>query len=287
MNELKTWGECLDYDKTYNPAHRPERGGYVAFKTYTDYFTRLRGRSFPVNKLSAEVMDLCSRELEEEGKADATINRYTSGVHSVLQFCFSRGKIPAPQPFSKRKEREARPYWFTKEQVALIDKTARNLFYRDDVADISTFACYSGMRQGEILQLKAKDIDLTKKSIFVGGKPDFVTKTGKWREIPIHPIVEPILEKRLENAKSNLRIFGDEWSTKEVLLRNFKKVTSFLEIPPMYVFHCLRHSFGVFHAESGTPMRVLMDLMGHSCIETTLRYAKVSDQARRNAMSNI
>jgi len=287
MIELKTWGECLDYDLEHNVKHRPERGGFTSFRLYTGYLTRLRGRSLPVNRMSIEMMDQCGRELEEEGKADATINRFTSAVHSVLFFCYQRKKIPQPNTYPKRKEVEGRPQWFTKEQVDEIEKCARGLFYRDDVADISTFGAYTGLRQGEILKLKAGDIDLTKGSIYVGGRPGFQTKTGKWREVPIHPKVAPILAKRLENAPDTLRIFGDEWSTKEVLLRNFKKVTAFLEIPPSYVFHCLRHSFGVFHAEAGTPMRTLMDLMGHTCIETTLRYAKVSDSARRNAMSNI
>ena len=53
------------------------------------------------------------------------------------------------------------------------------------------------------------------------------------------------------------------------------------------VFHCLRHSFATWAIEDGVPVRVLMDLMGHKKIETTLRYAKVTDKAREDAISSI
>ena len=57
--------------------------------------------------------------------------------------------------------------------------------------------------------------------------------------------------------------------------------------PDTYVFHCLRHSFATWHVESGTQMRVLMTLMGHKRIETTLRYAKTTDAALTTAMAAI
>jgi site-specific recombinase XerD len=49
----------------------------------------------------------------------------------------------------------------------------------------------------------------------------------------------------------------------------------------------LRHSFATWHAEAGTPMRTLMMLMGHKRIETTLRYAKVTNKASIEAMAAI
>ena len=82
-------------------------------------------------------------------------------------------------------------------------------------------------------------------------------------------------------------IFGHDWANKDKLLREFKKVLVYLEQPPVMNFHHLRHSFGVWHAEAGTPIRTLMELMGHKTIETTIMYAKVSNKARADAMANI
>ena len=57
---------------------------------------------------------------------------------------------------------------------------------RDDLKDIIQFAAYTGMRQGEILKIRAKDIDLVANKIHVGGVPTQTTKAKNWRAIPIH-----------------------------------------------------------------------------------------------------
>ena len=54
-----------------------------------------------------------------------------------------------------------------------------------------------------------------------------------------------------------------------------------------YVFHSLRHSFATWHVQAGTPFRVLMDLMGHKNMVTTLIYGKATDQGRATAMGSI
>tara|TARA_R100000278_G_C5423810_1_gene147574 strand:- start:21 stop:737 length:717 start_codon:yes stop_codon:yes gene_type:complete len=238
-------------------------------------------------------MDDFIEELQQERSvSDATANRYMATIKAVLNYAHSKKKLPHPYKFSKLTEKPGRPEWYDKKTIDEYERVARsNLFYRDDLADITVFGAYVGARQGEILNIKACDIDLDsyegKGSIYIGGRPGFSTKNGDWREVPMHPRVRPIIEKRLENAKQHTRIFGDEWSNKDILLRNFKKVLSFMEQPPQMNFHHLRHSFGVWHAEAGTPIRTLMELMGHKTIDTTIMYAKVSNRARAAAMANI
>ena len=56
-------------------------------------------------------------------------------------------------------------------------------FDRKDVADIVAMAAYTGMRQGELLKIKARDIDLGAGLIHVGGRPD--QRTKPW-QLPCH-----------------------------------------------------------------------------------------------------
>ena len=292
--EIRTWGQALDYDLKRNPAHKPTRNGHNTFLSHCNYFTSLNGRSFPCKRITQDVIDdMYDAVRDERGVVDATANRYMSSVKAVLNYAHKKKKLPNKYDFIKLPEGDrGRPDWYAKETVDEYERIARShLFYRDDLADIAVFGAYVGARQAEILKIKAIDVDLNSYdgsgSVFIGGRPGFSTKNSDWREIPMHPRVRKIVERRLENARSSTRIFGDEWSNKDVLLRHFKKVLSFMNQPPVMNFHHLRHSFGVWHAEGGTPMRTLMELMGHKTIETTLIYAKVSDRARANAMANI
>lgn len=291
--EIRTWGQALDYDLKRNKSHGRDKSSYKNILSHCNYFTSLYGRSYPCKRITQDVMDDFIEELQQERSvSDATANRYMATIKAVLNYAHSKKKLPHPYKFTKLTEKPGRPEWYDKKTIDEYERVARsNLFYRNDLADITVFGAYVGARQGEILNIKACDIDLDsyegKGSIYIGGRPGFSTKNGDWREVPMHPRVRPIIEKRLENAKQHTRIFGDEWSNKDILLRNFKKVLSFMEQPPQMNFHHLRHSFGVWHAEAGTPIRTLMELMGHKTIDTTIMYAKVSNRARANAMANI
>ena len=286
MGKHFTWGEAVEETLRTRPTWRNGSGRKPAIIN-CGHFTRHQGLSFPCNRINITVLEDVGVELEEEGKSDATINRVTSAVSTVLNHCARRELCNKPPTFTKRKEDEVRLTFFTKEQVEKLIHSAIDPYDRKDVADIVSVAAYTGMRQGELLKIKARDIDLGAGLIHVGGRPDQRTKAANYRAIPIHDRLVTLLAQRLEYANPNVKVFGDEWSDKDQLIRAFKKVRKYAGLEESLVFHSLRHSFATWHAEAGTPMRTLMTLMGHKRIETTLRYAKTTDSALTDAMAAI
>lgn len=284
--DIKTWGQALEY--TFKTRHSWRHGnGAKTAAINAGHFTRIRGLSFPVGRITQPIVNEVSVELEDEGKSDATINRVVSAVSTVLNHCAFDGLIPAPAKFRRRKESEGRINFYTKEEVNRLVAAAIDPFDRQDAAEIIKVAAYTGMRQSELLKLKVKDVDFSLNVIHVGGRPDVQTKAGNYRSIPIHTHISDVLGRRIENVKPNIRVFGDEWNDKDQLLRVFKKANKYIGKDESYVFHTLRHSFGTWCAEAGVPVRTLMDLMGHKRIETTLRYAKTTDKARTEALNLI
>ena len=287
MDEIKTWQQAMDY--TFNTRHSWRHGnGAATSRINCNHFTRLRGASFPVKRLTQPLISGVCIELEDEGKSDATINRVVSAVSTVLNHCAFDGLIPSAPKFRRRKESEGRVLWYTKDEVAKLSHLSTEVFVRYDLADIIMFGAYTGMRQGEILKLRKKDVDLVSNRIHVGGVPTQTTKAKNWRVIPIHDkIMDIVLTRCSEATRSDVQLFGDEWRDKDQLLRAFKKVNRLIPKDENYVFHTLRHSYATWLAEAGVPLRNVMALCGHKRIETTLRYAKATDAALTDAMAAI
>ena len=54
-----------------------------------------------------------------------------------------------------------------------------------------------------------------------------------------------------------------------------------------FVFHTLRHTRATRLVELGVNLRVIQQFMGHKSIQTTLRYAHVSDDMLTDAVSRM
>jgi integrase len=287
MPDIKTWNQAVEY--TFKTRHTWRHGnGQKAALINTAHITRLAGGAFPIKRISQPVVSQWCIELEDESKSDATINRIVSALSTVLNHCAFDGLIDTPPKLRRRKESEGRVIWYTKPEVNQLSYLSAEVFMRDDLRDIIQFAAFTGMRQGEILKIRAKDIDLVGNRIHVGGVPTQVTKAQNWRAIPIHESIRDMVESRCsQSTRKDLQIFGSDWQNKDQLLRAFKKVNKLLPKDDVYVFHTLRHSYATWLAEAGVPIRSIMALCGHKRIETTLRYAKATDSALTDAMSAI
>ena len=281
---IRTWGEALDY--TWRVKWK-RLASATTNKINANHITEHAGRSMPLSRMAKAGwwLELIA-DMEDAGRSSSTINRIISAGTTVLKFTKLAGLHNVECPtFQRLKEGEHRLTYFTKDQVEQMAHAAIDVFDRQDIADVIVFAAYTGMRQGEILRIRAEDIDLNLGCIWVGGKPSQVTKGKNVRSLPIHEKVEPILNKRL-SEKPKGKLFGDDFAHKDALYRSFKKVRDYCGITQDHVFHSLRHSFGTFLGEVCHP-RTIMALMGHADVTTSLRYVKATDDATRKAIGSI
>ena len=276
-----TWGQAFDYTwqtkwkRLASAKTKQINGGHI---------TNYCGRSLPLNRMAKVAWwNEFIGELQDKHLSSSTINRIISVASTAIQWTRKAELHSVTWPNVDRlKEGEHRLTYFTKEQVQRMAFVAIDVFDRKDLADAIVFSAYTGVRQGELLKLKPEDIDLSMQLVWVGGKPGRETKGRNVRSVPIHPLVDPILQNRL----SNRFLFGDDWNNKEQLYRQFAKVREQCQIPSDYVWHSLRHSFGTWLGETTHPKQI-MALMGHRQIDTTLRYVKATDSACREAILAI
>jgi integrase len=135
----------------------------------------------------------------------------------------------------------------------------------------------TGMRRGEILNLKWEKIDMRAGVIKLSGEQ---TKSGKGRTVPISPVLKTTL-------KSTPRISGWVFNYKGKQLRDIR--TGFTRACiggdiHDFRFHDLRHCFVTRMRRQGVPDRVIMAITGHQTLECFRRYDTISVDDLRQAV---
>ena len=282
--QIKTWGEAFDFTwKTHWKRMRSAKTNGINAGHITEY----GGRSLPLKRMSSMAwwMELKST-LEDEGRSGGTINRILSAGSTVLNFTRMAELHDVVVPkFQRADETAQRLTWFTKDQVDRLAYLSRDLYgdrWGDNLADAMLVSAYTGLRQGELLKLRPADYDPALDVLIIGGKPWNQTKSGKVRQLPVSDKIRPIVMNRLEQS----RLFHEDWNNKDQLYAAFTKVRRAAGFTDDYVWHTLRHSFGTWIGAVTHP-RTLMELLGHSTIDMSLRYCKATDEATRSAVMAI
>jgi integrase len=149
----------------------------------------------------------------------------------------------------------------------------------------------TGLRQGELLGLRWRDVDFDARKVrvvspYVRGEFGDPKTTSSGRSGPIAERVAVALrELRLQSVYSRDRdlVFCHPETGKPLdhskLVRRFKQAIDRASVNRI-TFHELRHTFGTRMAAAGTPMRTLQHWMGHADSKTTQIYAhyRPSDQ---------
>ena len=172
------------------------------------------------------------------------------------------------------------PNVLSKEEVKSIIEALTNVKHKTMLSLI--YAC--GLRRSELLNLTFKDIQSDRKLL--------VIKQSKGKKDRIVPISDKIIEMLRDYYKQYLPktwLFeGQQESTKysdRSLEEVLKKSIRLAGINKPVSLHWLRHSYATHLLESGTDLRYIQELLGHSSSKTTEIYTHVSTKNIQNIKS--
>ena len=192
----------------------------------------------------------------------ATTNRRLCILKAVAKFAWKKGWTSEnlSARISLLPENNARQTFLSQAQAkALIDATpARSRAY-------VALAVFTGARQAEILALL--EDDCTEKEIRIRD-----SKTGEPRRVPLVPDAKPFLVG-VPFGLHKRTYYGD-----------FEKARAAIGMPHLH-YHDLRHTTASLMIQAGVHINTVGEILGHKSVQTTRRYAHLSEGNKREALN--
>lgn len=141
------------------------------------------------------------------------------------------------------------------------------------------FALNTGLRSGEIFNLKWEEVDLEQNCLCLK-----VRKTGRALELPLNAKAEAVIQAWSGIGRCPYVFFnpatGDHFKDLKLGLKNacsragLKKVT----------WHTFRHTFASRLLREGVDLVTVKELLGHSTVAVTMRYVHTNREAKGKAV---
>ncbi len=253
--------------KAYSPS---------TIRTYRNEFLQLLKllKATPVNNLTAaDLKRYLVYAIEKEKISEHTAHSRLNALKFYFEQVLGREKFfwEIPRP----KKQQQNPHFFNQDEITRIIKQTSNVKHKT----MLMLAYATGMRVSEVTALKIWQIDSKRMQIIIErakGKKDRITT--------LSPVLLVMLREYFTAYKPKKEGYlfcgqnADEpYSPRslQLVLQAAKQRAGILK--PGSV-HALRHSFATHLLDKGTDVTMIMKLLGHNDIKTTLRYLHVTNR---------
>lgn len=278
---LKFLNEYIEY-VTSTKSKSYIRSINLSFKMLIDFADNI-----PLTRINTQIMDKFITKTAARTRNGALL------YYRTLKAAFSKAvlwnyipdnplkKIKAP------KTSKSFPVFISESELQLIlsntkEEYLKSLFYT---------AFYTGMRLGELVNMKWSWIDLNNNQITVKCSDSFISKSKKERIIPINQCLKiKLVGYRLRKYDMNedeyvfYRIKGIKLNENYVS-KKFKFYSRMTRLNEKIHFHSLRHSFASLLVQKGVSLYIIKELLGHEELSTTQIYSHLQFQNLREAVN--
>jgi integrase len=182
-----------------------------------------------------------------------------------------------------RAERESANTWRTDRHREPMPSLLE-LPFTDHLKPMVLVSLNTGMRRGELFDLKWSAVNFDTKTITVAGA---TTKTSDTRHIPMNKETIGVLEAWKKQVSKSPYVFpGQGGGRFEDVKSAWLKLLERAQIDG-FRWHDMRHDFASRLVMAGVPLNTVRDLLGHADIKMTLRYAHLAPGTKAAAVELI
>lgn len=258
--------QFLEWCKTHHSS-------YESDKAYCVNLVKYFGEELFIDKITPWQIDGYISHRRKQVKP-STVNHEIGCLKHMLRMAVDEWEMLDKNPATKVKklrENNQRLRFLTNdERRRLYSACANGPWY---LSHIVILAINTGMRRGEILNLKWRDVSIENRIIRVAA-----SKSGRPREIPMNGIVVRMF--------SSMTRKGDVIFPIDGFRRSWTKAVKTAGVEDLH-FHDLRHECASQLVMSGADLKTVQEILGHSSLIMTQRYAHLNDEHKRKAMERL
>ena len=180
-------------------------------------------------------------------------------------------------------ERDSANQWRAERNKVLFSDL-KELAFTDHLKPMVLVSLNTGMRRGELFSLTWPMVNFQSKTITVGGD---TAKTSETRHIPMNAETFNTLKAWKDQSGESAFVFpGLEGGRMEDVKSAWLKLLKDACIVG-FRWHDMRHDFASRLVMAGVPLNTVRDLLGHTDIKMTLRYAHLAPDVKAAAVELI
>ncbi|WP_295402523.1 site-specific integrase [uncultured Thiocystis sp.] len=224
----------------------------------------------------------------QEGVGPATINKEINLLSAALNYGRRRLQWDVQNPVEGMRLRppQGRIRWIDRSTAATLSKEAASV--RGYLPDFIQLGLHTGMRKGEMLGLTWSRVDFERSMVYL---TDMDQKNGKHGSIPLNAEAVAALERRRTHREQYCPqcpwVFASRHGERIANIRKgFESACEKAGITDFHP-HDLRHTCAAWLVQDGVDIRVVCELLRHTSIQVTMRYAHLSSKNVRDAVERL
>jgi len=283
MEENKELNNVVDFERYLKEFKQNLIIAGYSEKTLKVYFNYTKNLLYFIKKKPEDIneRDLIGylAEKKEKGCNNATL----ALIHAAMHYFFKEYlKMNIIDNIKTPKKAKSLPKVLSKEEIKAIFSETK--FGRNRL--LLKLIYGSGCRVGEIVKLKVDDLNFKEKTAMIrsgkGNKDRIIILSKDW----IIELKKYLKKKKIQSEYVFSKKNGTNLST-DTVQRIIKESAKKAGITKRVTPHCLRHSYATHLLESGTNIRYIQTLLGHSSLNTTQIYTNVASEQLKKIESPL
>ncbi len=259
----------------------------------------------PATKIPTREIEAVLTTISETGASPRTVNKHRNVIAAVFGYgckpsTYALAVNPAKGADKRREPHPGALVFYSPEEIEAIARALADGRHRDrstlsvgdqerdalraedrQDAEIVRVAAYAGLRQGELLALRWRDVDFSGSALTIAramsAGVESSTKSGLVRRVPLADQAAAALDRM--SRREHFTTPGDlvfcnvlgRPLDDSALRRRYRRAQAAVGVRQLR-FHDLRHTFGSLLAMRGVDVVTIQKAMGHSTLATTSRY---------------